>query len=337
VTALVIAGGWGYENLGDEAILAGYLEFLYGRTDLRVASSNPNKTLRAQRGFGAVIAEGRKARAEILLIGGGGYLNGGGGWKPEIVRKLWDLHTMARGKVVGHALEVRCIHGAIEERLFRSIFDGPELSVRDLDSKHEVRRLVGSEPDPPVVPDAIALLAPHLDRYGGIIRELQGKIVLNFLDFPRRPDSHEAEVNGGHWAAYVRELSRALGDNAVGLIMGAGDRRFLQWAAPTLPLLEPASVADLVSALRSARGVVSARMHPALLASALGTPAVSIPYCGKVTPTLRRIGVDDQILRALDVEMTLDLLSAQQPRHADAWLKAHDESGAWLERSLGLS
>lgn len=334
VTAIVLAGGWGYENLGDEAILAGYIEFLRDRTEFTVASTNPNRTARAQRELTDILPDGRHARASTLLVGGGGYLNGR--WKPEIYKKLWDLRTMAQGKVVAHAVEVRRIQGAVQERLFRSTFRDSDFSVRDLKSTNEVLHLIGSHTHRPVVPDAISLLVPHLDLYGGTIPELQGKVLLNLVDFPNRPDSDEADIDGTHWRAYITRLSQALGHDAIGLVMGAGDRSFMQRAAPGLPLLEPTTVADLISVLRSARGVLSVRMHPALLASALGTPVASIPYCGKVKPTLRRIGVDDRILTDLDVEATLDLLATDLPAHADGWSRAHAESSAWLERSLGF-
>jgi polysaccharide pyruvyl transferase WcaK-like protein len=47
---VVLAGGWGYNNLGDEAILAGYVETLLGHDlDPTIISVDPRKTRAAQR------------------------------------------------------------------------------------------------------------------------------------------------------------------------------------------------------------------------------------------------------------------------------------------------
>lgn len=327
---VVLAGGWGYENLGDEAILASYIEALSDIVDLTITSADPARTTRAQRGGPVVVREG-SARGATLLVGGGGYLNGR--WIPEIYRKLWDLRRMAAGEVVAHGVEVRRMDGPVRQKLFNGTFTGAAMAVRDELSALEVDR-IGCVPSTlTVAPDAITLLAPHLDKYGVEIPEMRGKVVLNLLDISHRSDADEAEIDIERWDDFVRELVRRLGKDAVGLVGGGGDRAYATGIVPDLTLVEPHTVPAMVSVLRSARAVLSVRMHPALLASALGTPVVSVPYCGKVRPTLERIGVDDCILTALDVDRVMaDLTLARD--HAAAWTEAHAVSSSWLLEAL---
>lgn len=327
---ITLAGGWGYENLGDEAILAGYLEALSPHVDLVVTSRGPRRTAMAMRGSHKVWPEGAVQETDALLIGGGGYLNGG--WMPEIVGKLGRLRRQARNvNVVAHAVEVRSMDAPLRRGAFKSVFTGAQASVRDEASRIEMAGLGMHDID--VVPDAISLLVPHLDAYRFPVADVSDKFLLNLLDIRNRSDSDQAEIDPMQWDNFVQELVGALGDKALGLVGGEGDREYITRVAPQLPLVEPLTVPHLVSLLGSVRGVLSVRMHPALLASALGTPVVSIPYCGKVRPTLTRIGVHPTIQSELQVDETL----ARWRSNADwtePWRRASQASQTWLHAAV---
>ena len=328
---VALAGGWGYENLGDEAILAGYVETLAPHVELTVTSRGPGRTSAAMRTRVDVRPERAVRSSDLLLLGGGGYLNGG--WMPEIVGKLARLRRMARGQaVVAHAVEVRHMDAALRGGPFRSVFHGAVASVRDEDSRREMAALGLGAAD--VVPDAISLLVPHLAKYRHPVPAVAGAYLVNLLDVRHRADAAQAEVDPSRWDGFVVELLAALGDKAIGLVGGEGDLAYLTRIAPGLPLVEPLTVADLVSLLGSARGVLSVRMHPALLASALGTPVVSIPYTGKVRPTLTRIGVDPIIQSSLDVEETLSRLRSASDS-SEQWRTSAEASEAWLHAAIG--
>ena len=217
-----LAGGWGYENLGDEAILAGYVEHLRGRDDVRVLSVDPRRTKAAQLDGVLVARETFTERSNNpLVIGGGGYLNGR--WLPEIYPKLTRLAAISRSRPVSaHGIEVRRMDYVMQSSLLNRVLGHAEVSVRDPVSASNVARIVGSAP--PIVPDAISLLVPHLDRYVRRSPLQEGKVVINILDISSRGDSDECEVEVDQWDQFVQSILTALGPEAVILIGGEGDR-----------------------------------------------------------------------------------------------------------------
>jgi polysaccharide pyruvyl transferase WcaK-like protein len=328
---MLVSGGWGYNNLGDEAILAGYLEYLRPRAEVVVASVNPTRTAAAQRLETRVVVEGSPAHeaGKTMLLAGGGYLNGT--WRPEIYLKLTRLVRMRRSRsLVVHGVEVRRLDSAVVALLGRRFFRDAYIGVRDAKSRAEVAQLTTSEVS--IVPDGISLLSAGIDSYRHHLADFEGKYLLNLLDIEGRGDSDEAEVDLANWRGTCRAVIDSLGRRAVGLIIGDGDYGF-QREFPDLPLFMPRTVSDLVSAIDSSAGVFSTRMHPALLASMVGTPVVSIPYCGKVRPTLDHIGIGDIIAESLAVDEIIDRL-ASDVDHSEIWSQACTANVDWLDQAF---
>ncbi|WP_083849861.1 polysaccharide pyruvyl transferase family protein [Rhodococcus sp. JVH1] len=325
-----LLGGWGYENLGDEAILAGYVQYLGARERFHIASAAPPRTRIAQGGAVDVRREGQPWHgASNVLIGGGGYINGG--WLPNIYTKLGALACDTRqAQVVAHGIEVRKMNNRTKQALLARVLRGGEVAVRDAESAAELERCDVNSVD--ILPDAISLLVPHIEKYLEPAPSLKGKILINLLDVPGRSDSDESELNVRAWNEFADSLLTKLGDRAVGLIVGAYDHEYMK-RFRHLSFVEPRTVGQLLSVIDNAAGIVSVRMHPALLASAMGKPVVAIPYCGKVRPTLSRIGIHSRILGRLDVDYALDLLSEPYSA-ASAWEKAHRENEVWLDDKL---
>jgi polysaccharide pyruvyl transferase WcaK-like protein len=326
-TGIVIAGGWGYDNLGDEAILAGYLEFFRNKVLIEVASVNPVNTQNAQRLPVAVLSESaRPSLSGPLLLGGGGYLNGR--WIPEIYKKLRRLVRLRGNRgLYAHGIEVRRMDYWHQSRLISRLAMDGRIAVRDDQSSATLASVANVQSC--VLPDAIALLYPHLAKYVVDGGWSEGKIVVNLLNIAARGDSDESLVDIRAWDGFVDDLLDALGDKAVMLVGGEGDRHYINTRHPKAALVEPKTVSELISTLAAADGVLSARMHPALISSALNTPTVAIPYCGKVSPTLERIGVSDIILPRLNVEDALVML-AEKTDHSAAWSRASRASEEWL-------
>ena len=335
---LRLAGGWGYNNLGDEAILAGYLGCFEGFGEVEVLSVDPARTAFAQLSDVPVRRElfrNSKARSSegIFILGGGGYLNGS--WRREIFLKLKRLNA-SRGSFpsVYHALEVRGLNIPIARRMSRNLFDGATVSVRDTASA-DAASLLGSGA-PEIVPDAISLLRPHIHRYIGGDLGTDGKILLNLLDIGSRADRHEAEVDTSSWLQFCQSLIHALQDQAVGLIVGGGDYRFMQMF-PELQLFQPRSVKELVTAIARSSGMFSVRMHPALLGTMLNVPTMAVPYCGKVRPTLRKIGLEDVIASELVHSEISDRLFKSNVDFDSAWEAASRASAAWLHNNIAAT
>lgn len=334
MTRLLLGGGWGYNNLGDEAILAGYIGTLADmQVPMSVTSVDPSRTTLAQMIDVPVIREGDASGVfDGLLLGGGGYVNGS--WRPEATRKLGRLMRDGRGTVVGaHGIEVRSAQGRFGSKVARVLREG-RVAVRDVESKDELSKIgVNSE----VLPDGIALLSESADRYLKVIPELKGLVCLNLLDLGARPDRAESEIDPSSYERLSAELVDRLGDRAVGLIIGDGDYEFMR-RFDNLKLVAPRTVRELVSILASVSGLFSVRMHPALIATMIGTPVVAVPYCGKVRPTAREIGVTSALLSGASTEDVLDQLASPLADFSDHWETANRRNRRWLEEfvsSLG--
>lgn len=329
---LMLHGGWGHDNLGDEAILAAYLSHFAG-SDVVVSSPDPTMTRNAQRQGLLVVPEGRRADGiGPNVLAGGGYLNGA--WRQEIPAKLRRLlRGTANGPLVIHAVEVR--NWSTRERSSADhivrLLSGQEVSVRDRESQEEMARL-GLEV-PAIVPDSIAMLFESIESYIVPVPELRGRVILNFLDIASRGDSHESSIAVEDYDRLTQALVEKLGSRALGLVVGAGDRKYIS-RFKSLEFVVPKTVKGLVSVLGASAAVVSVRMHPALLASMLGKPTFAIPYCGKVAPTLTNIGIEHQILASSDPDYVMDTLAHDNPTTAAAWSSAARRTGGWLDATL---
>lgn len=326
---ILLAGGWGYPNLGDEAILAGYLEWARSeRIEAQVASCDPHRSASAQRLSPKFGSESKHFDFDTMLLGGGGYLNGA--WLPEVTRKIRRLIELRDGRhLIAHAVEARDF-SARDGIALRSLLAGGRLSVRDASSISELDGLgIYSST---VLPDAISLLYPHLSSYGGKAAEFGTMVAVNMLDVGRRPDRAQSEIDPDAYDRFTSELLIHLGDRALGLVIGEGDYKYMKRFSD-LRIVEPKTVSSLITILRSVSGVVSVRMHPALIASQLGTPTVSIPYCGKVRGTLNRIGIQRLILDVPDLDRALELLQGSPNAHSE-WLKANLVSSGWLKQAF---
>jgi polysaccharide pyruvyl transferase WcaK-like protein len=339
---LILAGGWGHDNLGDEAILAGYLETLHSRRPV-VLSVDPARTRASQRPLIAntiqfvdetsypSVRRAALSSGAPLLISGGGFLNGS--WAPEIAFRLRRLITVAaRRRVVIHATELRRLDYWPVVRNARRLLEKSRVSVRDEKSAKVSENLSGVHAE--VLPDSISLLFPHLASYEEPVRQLPGEFVLvNLQDVPRRQDSSEAEFDLHEWDAFCDGLVSDLGSRAVGISLGAEDAHYMR-RFPNLQVIAPSSVPELVSLLRQASGLVSVRMHPALISTMLNRPTVSIPYCGKVRPTLRQVGLEDRVLSKLDLADVHARLSTPAPSAGPQWDSAAHQNIAWIEDAL---
>jgi polysaccharide pyruvyl transferase WcaK-like protein len=330
--------------LGDEAILAGYL--LDGATrgiDFSVVSISPTVT---RESLGAICAsiliadESREAlgfishrasvrNARTLVIGGGGYLNRS--WTTEIGGKLTRLGRLARRRhTVMHAVEMRGLASSPTERRARQLARGAAVAVRDESSRAGAVALGATEPT--IVPDAIALLVPHSAALVTDVPEVRGKVLVNLLDVAARSDAAEAEFPTDNWCERARELAHSVDGEPLGLAIDADDARFILDGVG-LPVLMPLTVRGLVAAIGSADQVVTTRMHPGLIASMLGKPTHMLAYCGKVRPTLRRLGLEEHVLPPGNLTLAPSG-TYDAPATLARWQELYAETASWLYGAL---
>lgn len=81
----------------------------------------------------------------------------------------------------------------------------------------------------------------------------------------------------------------------------------------------------------------SVRMHPALLGTMLNVPTMAVPYCGKVRPTLRKIGLEDVIASELVHSEISDRLFKSNVDFDSAWEAASRASAAWLHNNIAAT
>lgn len=340
MTRLQLIGGWGYRNLGDEALLHSYLLSLPNH-EVVIASANPARTQLAQGGDHRLDVRPEQFKGvralintvDTTLLCGGGYLNGW--WGRAATRKL--LFAAAATEHAGgaaHAVEVRHLVFPWQRTPARRLFQGlGSTTVRDHQSKNSLRAL-GCNAG--VSPDAISLLQPHLDRFAADPRA-RNRVLLHLPRLDRRPDISESGFDAEDWPAFVDLLVTTMGDAALGLATPALPEAWWRKHYPSVETVSVDTVASFVGVIMASDGVISGPMHPALLASLFGRRSIVFPYNGKILPTYRAIGLNGELIaETLDVKRVLAQFEGQRPEiSASVWRTAYLTSMRALMLAVG--
>ena len=288
---ILVVGGYGYRNVGDEAILAGLLEKIGRERSVSVVSRMPAETaaLHGVRAFSlrqAVVAI--RSHASVV-IGGGGLF----GRDMGAIGRLLPLYGLLASRL---GLRV-AIHGVGVDRgmrpvaawLFRRLARrAVAVTVRDRRSA-EVLAAWGIPTE--VVADLSAAVEPAAASVG---RELLSQAGLD----PDRPvvglaltglRAHQAAVLEGTVAHAIADLPdvqfcfipmsqhpfiHAHND----LLLG----RRLQVASPRLAVLETSlNPQQVLAVFGSLSAAVCMRYHSLLFADRMGTPIIPVPYAPK--------------------------------------------------------
>ena len=105
---VLILGGYGVRNVGDEAILAGMLRELPSRVRPTVISRNPNETsvMHSVRAVGVTMAPAELARADMLIVGGGGLFSSDTGPFGRQIPAFARIALWMRKQVAFHGIGV---------------------------------------------------------------------------------------------------------------------------------------------------------------------------------------------------------------------------------------
>ena len=281
---IALSGYYGFGNLGDEALLAGTIQELRRRGHVPVVlSADPASTRRLHdvearsRTWGVPAA---LASADALVSGGGGLLQDGTSARSlayylAVIRLARVLGKPAA--VYGQSIGPLSPRG---RRWVRYALRGLPVAVRDRPSEQILTELgiahqrtadpallVSAEAPTPAagVPDRPYLLVPR-------------------AGYPE----HTAAL-----AAVAMNLSEA-GDAVQALALHPGadaeEARRVQAACGDGPPTIPVDHRDAVERIRSARGVLSTRLHGLIFAAATGVPHAGLVYDPKVSGFLEDSG-----------------------------------------------
>lgn len=297
---ILVVGGYGYRNTGDEAILAGLLTTLAGRR-VTVVSRSPAETT-ALHGVAAVGLSGAVPalrRHRTLLIGGGGLFGRDMGRIGRFLPALGLLAAALGRRLLVEGVGVDAGMTGPNRRLVRRLLlAADQVSVRDEASAALLREWGIA---PLVAEDLSARMPPVSAAVGRSLLRAAG------VDL-RRP------VIGLCLTAVNDSLTSAVSAAAADLMRRHPESQFcfipmsqhpfverhndlllarsLQATSPQLRIVEgahhPAAVLSLFGALDA---VVAMRFHALLFAERAGIPLITIAYAEKSMAWLRERGL----------------------------------------------
>jgi polysaccharide pyruvyl transferase WcaK-like protein len=287
---ILVVGGYGYRNVGDEAILAGLLREL-GEARLTVVSRSPAETtaLHGVRAVGVGQALGELRRHRSVLIGGGGLFGRDMGRLGQLIGPFGLMAALA-GKTVAieavgvdrdlpstSVLALRLLAGRIadfrvRDRTSQEALAGWGIAARLTDdlstsmepaSRREGRALLraaGLDPARPIVGLCLTEVGPTVGW------ELQ-RAIATLVD--EMPDVQFCAIPMSQHPYVARHNDLLLAQR-------------LREQIPRLALLEGLHHPTLVlAAFGTLSAAVCMRYHSLLFAHRAGIPIVAIPYAEK--------------------------------------------------------
>ncbi len=323
---VVIGGYYGFDNLGDDAVLSVLVGQLRRyRPDLRIAVIT-GRSRRAYRNLG-VDPVGRfnlfslihaMAGAEVFIMGGGNLFQN----ETSLRSLIYYTFLMKLGKLLCKSTAVYANGiGGLKGKTgyFTAAFalcSADRISVRDPDSRNLVRRMKPAIPDPVLTCDPV------------FMAEL--------------PDEKTAELVISLWGLagkrYFAVSLRDTGDLPLGEIVCFCRRRAREGALPVFVSMQekydgkvcraaamasggvfvPAGcAAELLSLLSGAELAVGMRLHFLLMAQMAGVPSVALSYNCKIDSAVPYSGGGEIIPARLATAAALDRLAERAQKNTD--------------------
>ncbi len=308
VTA-VISGYYGYDNLGDDAILCAIgrqLEQTKPPVRLVVLSRQPKQTaqkfgFRAVPRFSPLKVFGALRRCDVLISGGGSLLQDRTSTR-SLLYYLAVIRLAQRLKkpVFLYANGIGPLnHKGNRRRVCRVLERCDRITLRDADSLEELRALGITRPDLTVTADPAFTLQP--------VAEAAARRRLRALGIPEGQPlvgisvRRSAGMNRAApaFAGLCDRLSRELGYGVVLLVMQEpGDRQVSQeiqsrMQEPSYLLSTPNEPETMLGVIGCMELIVSMRLHTIVFAAKERVPAVGCVYDPKVEAFLRMLDMPD--------------------------------------------
>ena len=317
---IAILGYYGFDNLGDEAVLAGILQTLSQTLGtnhtVTILSHAPEKTLAMHRplhpGIEAISRWQRGAVAsaltgtDVFILGGGSLLQDATSVKSVLWYTLMALLARKKSKKLlwwGQGI------GPLTSPLSRSLVkviarQANAITVRDEKSQQLLKEIgvTGSNKLPlEVVADpafGLSVLPQEISRRQGVLfaprewgRDQLGQVLALADGLPEMSDkSSRMQVTGlpmhlPHDQEYLERLGFS---NALGNLYG--------W--------EGHSIAEVLEHVALSQMMVSVRLHSLIFAARVGVPFVALSYDPKVTALAAQSGQSDALLMLDTDEVT---------------------------------
>lgn len=336
---IVLSGYYGFNNLGDEAVLYSILRTLRtAKPDLRftVLSNDPAKTKKAYN----VEAVNRWSIKEVfralhqcdLLISGGGSLLQDTTSPRSLLYYLGVvfLAKLLRKKVIYYAQGVGPINRFLGQKIVPFISNMVDIiSVRDQDSKDLLQQLGVRKPPIYIKADPVlGLYRKEIERKSG-----QDLLARNGIDLAdKRPMIGMAVREWQGLTGYLKVLAR-LADELIsqgydilllpmhfpGDVSASRELIRLMDKEPIL-IKEQCSVIEMLGVIGELDLMIGMRLHSLIMAAVMGVPSVGISYDPKVDSFLKlteqaiagRVETLDYDVIAKDVFQTLNKLEEVQ-------------------------
>lgn len=292
---ILIVGGYGYRNVGDEAILAGLLTRHHGRR-VTVVSRAPAETT-AMHSVAAISirhALGALRHHRSVLIGGGGLFGRDMGRVGRLL-PLFGLVAAALGRtVVVDGVGIDDGMPASRRVLLRALFGrAASITVRDTASKHVLDRwgiAARVEPDRSfdMVPAATEAGA-RLLRAAGV--DLDRPVIGLCLTSLNGAMANDVFAAATELISTLPEAEFCFIPMSAHPVAGSHDDRRLGEALrarhPRLRMLDPAvHPAVVLASFAHLSAAVCMRYHSVLFAHRMGVPFVPVPYAPKAATWL---------------------------------------------------
>lgn len=309
MTRILLSGYYGFENAGDEAILAGILAS-FQQLDPSVSFTviSGRRRVTAER-FGVEAVSRDDFRAIWRAAGSADLILSGGGSLLQDVTSLKSLFyylavlTMAKSRrkpAMIYAQGIGPIMGPIGRTMIRSVCNRLDaITVRDPDSAALLGRLGVRRPPVTVTADpAIALGAGDADagrallRAGGVdgsgpligvsVRNWQARDA-RFVPSLAQALDELAQRSGGHVLFFPMQ---------VGSDVRAAETVRTHMRAPATVLTAPYGYQEVRNLVAALDLVIGLRFHALVFAATSGTPMVGLSYDPKNDSFLRSIGLE---------------------------------------------
>lgn len=309
IKRVVLSGYYGFDNLGDEAVLQSIiqaLQFEEPNLEIMVLSNDPENT---EKRYG-VRAQSRWQLAEVFralkktdfLISGGGSLLQDTTSQMTIPYYL-GIVALARllgKKVAFYAQGVGPISGGLGKILTRIIANRVQLiTVRDQDSLDLLKSLGVKRPELRVTVDPVVLLNPEKSEKSGMrkIHELKEKC--HTMGHPLIGIAPRPWQNNQRYQDELIKTARRLAEEKQAKILlipmhAELDLPFCQEMAEKLSgamvLKEQLLPAELLAVYQMLDFLIGIRLHSLIFAAVVNLPHVGISYDPKIDSFLARLG-----------------------------------------------